>query len=46
MKYALCFRGIHYVEPVQHYGLIDFEDSFINIKKYILNNINDYDTFI
>jgi len=46
MKYAVCLRGIHYVEPIKNYGLIDFEDSLNNIKTYILNNINDYDTFI
>jgi hypothetical protein len=46
MKYALCFRGIHYVEPIKQYGTIDFEDSFNNIKQFLLNDIHDYDMFI
>lgn len=46
MKYAVCFRGIHHLEPIKNYGTIDFEDSFKNIKQFILNSINEHDIFI
>lgn len=46
MKYALCFRGIHYWEAPQLHQYVDFEKSYNNIKHFLLDEIKDYDIFI
>jgi len=47
MKYAFCFRGIHYIDGIQKdYKDINYEKSYNNNKKLILNDLLDYDIFL
>jgi hypothetical protein len=47
MKYAVCFRGIHYLDPIKTYQSVDYTNSYNNNKEFLLDEINSsYDIFI
>ena len=47
MKYAVCFRGIHYLDSVKTYQSVDYNKSYNNNKHFILDDLKtDYDIFI
>lgn len=47
MKYAVCFRGIHYLDSVKTYQSVDYNKSYDNNKEFLLDDLTaEYDIFI